>query len=316
MKYRVSYAPVAQGKSKMAGYDKQVLVRQAFLWFMSAIYLFAFCSLYIQIPGLYGQNGVLPAKLALREVGSSTEENFWSKPTLLWFTPRLGLNTETGMEFLCLVGMLLSLLAMSLKSWRDSITFSVLWFLYFSLYQVGQTFVHFQWDILLMETGFLTILVSPLNLNLFKSRNNKLQRHHDNITLWLVKWLAFRLMFCSGIFFQVLIILTGNYNFFNLLAIALLLAIIDDEHLVAILPSWLVGSSYVKPAQRSSVIKVLRRIVAFGTVAAVLYWTIKLFALELSPEHVLKSRITFSQTAFFRAVDQAVPLTILLGIVS
>ena len=28
-------------------------------------------------------------------------------------------------------------------------------------------------DILLMETGFLTILVSPLNLNLFKSQKNK-----------------------------------------------------------------------------------------------------------------------------------------------
>ena len=38
------------------------------------------------------------------------------------------------------------------------------------------------------------------------------------------------------IFFQVLIILTGNYNFFNLLAIALLLSILDDEHLVTILP--------------------------------------------------------------------------------
>lgn len=41
------------------------------------------------------------------------------------------------------------------------------------------------------------------------------------------------------IFFQVLIILTGNYNFFNLLAIALLFPILDDEHLITILPSWL-----------------------------------------------------------------------------
>ena len=24
-------------------------------------------------------------------------------------------------------------------------------------------------------------------------------RHHNNITLWLVKWLTFRLMFCSGV---------------------------------------------------------------------------------------------------------------------
>ncbi|XP_078346417.1 lipase maturation factor 2-like isoform X1 [Oculina patagonica] len=375
----------------MAGYGKQVLVKNAFLWFMSAIYLFAFSSLYIQIPGLYGRNGVLPAKLALREVSSSMEENFWSKLTLLWFTPRLGLDTETGMELLCLTGMLLSLLAMTLKSFRDSITFFILWFLYYSLYQVGQTFVYFQWDILLMETGFLTILVSPLNLNLFKSQNDKSQQHHDNITLWLVKWLAFRLMFCSGvvkltsrcptwwgltaldwhyesqciptplawyahqlpkwfqqlsivltyvilmasswlffvpvrslrifsfysqIFFQVLIILTGNYNFFNLLAIALLLPILDDEHLVTILPSWLVGNSSVKPNQRHKAIKLLRRFVAFGTLAAITYWTIKLFALEISPKHVLKSKITFSQGAFFRAVDQAVPLTITLGIAS
>lgn len=43
------------------------------------------------------------------------------------------------MELLCLTGMLLSLLAMALKSWRDSITFFVLWFLYYSLYQVKQS---------------------------------------------------------------------------------------------------------------------------------------------------------------------------------
>ena len=48
---------------------------------------------------------------------------------------------------------------------------------------------------------------------------------------------------CFQIFFQVLIILTGNYNFFNLLAIALLLPILDDEHLATILPSWL-GKKY------------------------------------------------------------------------
>ena len=72
-------------------------------------------------------------------VSQSVEENFWHKPTLLWFTPRLGLNTETGMELLCLTGMFLSLLAMALKSWKDSITFFILWFLYYSLYQVKQS---------------------------------------------------------------------------------------------------------------------------------------------------------------------------------
>ncbi|XP_068673133.1 lipase maturation factor 2-like [Montipora foliosa] len=370
----------------MAGYGKQILVRNTFLWLMSVIYLFAFSSLYVQIPGLYGRNGVLPAKLALSGESSSIQDNFWQKPTLLWLTPKLGLDTETGMEFLCLLGMLLSLLAMSFKSWRDSITFFMLWFLYYSLYQVGQTFVYFQWDILLMETGFLTILVSPLKL--FKSSNEN--RHHDNITLWLVKWLAFRLMFCSGIvklssrcptwwgltaldwhyesqciptplawyahqlpkwfqrlsivltyvilialswlffipvrslrifsfysqiFFQVLIILTGNYNFFNLLAIALLLSILDDEHLTTVLPSWL-GSRKVIPTQESAIIKVSSKIFTYGTLSVLIYWMVELFALEISSEQILKSKITFSKAAFFDAVDQAVPVTIWIGTAS
>lgn len=51
MKWLEDVLPVTQGKSKMAGYGKQVLVKDAFLWFMSAIYLFAFSSLYVQIPG-------------------------------------------------------------------------------------------------------------------------------------------------------------------------------------------------------------------------------------------------------------------------
>ena len=61
---------------------------------------------------------------------------FKEKPTLLWYTPRLGLDTETGMEFLSLLGIVISLLAMTFASWRNNITFLILWFLYFSLYQV------------------------------------------------------------------------------------------------------------------------------------------------------------------------------------
>ena len=89
------------GNPNMVAYGKQALVQNTFLWFIAAIYLFAFSSFYIQIPGkyrnvisfrcminlnwgienrnlyhnfyflhnagLYGKNGVLPAKLALRE---------------------------------------------------------------------------------------------------------------------------------------------------------------------------------------------------------------------------------------------------------
>lgn len=51
-----------------------------------------------------------------------------------------------------------------------------------------------------MEVGFLTILVAPLNLLGFRAGSATACHHqHDVITLWLVKWLLFRLMFASGV---------------------------------------------------------------------------------------------------------------------
>ena len=47
----------------------------SFLWAMTAIYLFAFASLYAQIPGLYGKNGILPASLFLDEELSRSGSN-------------------------------------------------------------------------------------------------------------------------------------------------------------------------------------------------------------------------------------------------
>jgi len=39
-------------------------------------------------------------------------------------------------------------------------------------------------------------------------------------------------------------------------------------------------------------VKVTRRIVASGAIATVIYWTIKLFALEISATEVLKCKIS------------------------
>ena len=51
-------------------------------------------------------------------------------------------------------------------------------------------------DILLLEIGFLTVLVAPFSI----LRWPGIKYHsHDSITFWLVKWLLFRLMFASGI---------------------------------------------------------------------------------------------------------------------
>ena len=53
-----------------------------------------------------------------------------------------------------------------------------------------------------------------------------------------------------------------------------------------------VGGQTVKPRQRSAFAKLITRIVVFGTITAVIYWTVKLFALELSSTEILKSKIS------------------------
>ncbi|NXA57538.1 LMF2 factor, partial [Nothocercus julius] len=62
--------------------------------------------------------------------------------------------------------------------------------------QVGQVFLYFQWDSLLLEAGFLAVLVAPLHLLKWRSTA---WRPHDAVTFWLVRWLLFRLMFASGV---------------------------------------------------------------------------------------------------------------------
>ncbi|XP_069855853.1 lipase maturation factor 2 isoform X2 [Dipodomys merriami] len=282
------------------------LPRQLFLQGVAAVFMFAFASLYTQIPGLYGPDGILPARRTLRPQGKGRWQQLWETPTLLWEAPRLGLDTAQGLELLTLTGTVLALGALLLRPLRHPLVYLLLWAAYLSACQVGQVFLYFQWDSLLLETGFLAVLVAPLT----QPPRHKQGRAspHEGLPFWLVRWLLFRLMFASGVvkltsrcptwwgltaltyhyetqclptpaawfahhlpvwlhklsvvatflieiavpplFFapirrlrlvafyaqvllQVLIIITGNYNFFNLLTLVLTTALLDDHHLSA-----------------------------------------------------------------------------------
>lgn len=87
--------------------------------------------------GLYGNEGLLPARWQLRYSGKPLGEQLLSSPTLLWLGPWLGLDTHTAMELLCLVGAVLSLAATLVEALRDSVVFFCLWALYLSMYQVS-----------------------------------------------------------------------------------------------------------------------------------------------------------------------------------
>jgi predicted DCC family thiol-disulfide oxidoreductase YuxK len=282
------------------------LVRWVFLRSLGLIYLIAFISLWVQIIGLVGSNGIVPADSAMAAMRQGADarhlgvERYHLVPTLCWFKASDGF-----LKLQCAAGVGLALLLVA--GVAPAPCLFLLWLIYLSLATVCREFLGFQWDNLLLETGFLAIFLAPLQLWPRLSRAVPPSR----LVLWLLRWLLFKLTFQSGcvkllshdpvwrnltalsyhyetqplptwigwyahqlpvwaqkvsaatmfgielfvpflIFaprrlrhlacyflagFQVLIFLTGNYCFFNLLTIALCLLLLDDAALKALLPA-------------------------------------------------------------------------------
>jgi predicted DCC family thiol-disulfide oxidoreductase YuxK len=163
--------------------------RRGFLRFVGLIYLIGFVSLWTQIDGLVGAKGVLPIadylSLARGEVGFKA---VWILPTLCWIDSSNGF-----LHFLCAGGVVFSLLLICRIA--PAISLAVLFVFYLSLTVAGQTFLNFQWDILLLETGFLAIFFAPWQLWPQREHETSVNR----IALFLLKLLLFKLMFMSGV---------------------------------------------------------------------------------------------------------------------
>ena len=149
-----------------------------FIRVIALVYLIAFLSLSVQITGLVGANGILPVADLLQYAQQvSGVEARLHIPTLLWYNA-----SDTALLTLCYAGVAFSvLLFFGRLQFFASIS---LFILYLSLFYAGQIFLRFQWDTLLLEAGFLTIL---------------LVRGYHGIVIFLFHWLLFRLRFLSGV---------------------------------------------------------------------------------------------------------------------
>ena len=282
-----------------AGRNHFVFGGWLFLRLLAVVHLIAFVSFWVQLDGLIGPRGLLPATEyfpAVRaQLGTAA---YMQMPTLCWI-----LGADTFLHVLCGAGVVLALLLFA--GIAPAPCLALLWTAYLSLNYAGQIFFHFQWDTLLLETTLLAILFAPWSLC-------PLWRAHEppaaaRLVLW---WLLFRLMFlagvvklasedptwrnltaltfhyetqplptplawfahqlpawwhrgsCAGMFviellvpfflftpralrhnatllltaFMAAVALTGNYTFFNLLAIVLCLLCLDDAWWEALLP--------------------------------------------------------------------------------
>ena len=126
---------------------------------LAGVHLVAFVSLWVQIDGLIGSRGILPAQdffaYLERVLGAGALERFVNAPSLLWFA-----SGDAALHALCTVGVLLSLLAIA--GIVTAPVFAALWICYLSLVWGGQTFLAFQWDTLLLEATLCAVVLAPL----------------------------------------------------------------------------------------------------------------------------------------------------------
>src|SRR5438067_11570687 len=116
--------------------------RRWFLRVLGLIYLIAFVSLWVQVDGLVGSNGISPLNQFLPAVHEQMGRQAYSLlATLCWFN-----SSNFFLHLLCGGGVAFSLLLVF--GIAPAISLTALFVFYLSLTIAGQAFLSFQWDIL------------------------------------------------------------------------------------------------------------------------------------------------------------------------
>ncbi|MFW2438689.1 MAG: lipase maturation factor family protein [Arenicellales bacterium] len=159
--------------------DEYRLTSWLFLKLLALIYFAAFLSLAVQISGLSGPNGLLPFHELLTNTYRDTGPvAWWLMPNVFWLNA-----SDTALTGAAYAGVLLAVL---LFIGRFKIfSLAGMFVLYLSLFHASGIFLGFQWDTLLLETGFLAIFLG---------------RSPTGLIIFLYHWLLFRFRFMSGFF--------------------------------------------------------------------------------------------------------------------
>jgi predicted DCC family thiol-disulfide oxidoreductase YuxK len=167
----------------------ETLTTWIYLRLLALVYLVAFVSLWSQIIGLAGRDGILPSERYLDAVGARYGVlGPWVAPTLAWIHPG-----NAMLHALCAAGTVLSfLLAIGIAPVACLVGLFVL---YLSATVPCQEFLWFQWDSLLLEAGFLAIFLAPWRWWSLPRSDPRPMRP----ALWLSRWLLIRLSISSAL---------------------------------------------------------------------------------------------------------------------
>lgn len=340
--------------------SKYTVLSWVFLRGLALIYFAAFASMAVQIQGLIGEDGILPIRnwLAAMDLHYSNEK--WLLfPTVFWLDA-----SDSALKLVCYTGMASAVLLLLNMAVRTSLV--LCYVLYLSVTMAGQTFTAFQWDIFLLEAGFLGLLLT----------------WGSAITVFIYRWLIARFMFMGGVvklasgdptwanltalnyhyltqplpsplayyayqlpqwfnkacvagvlvielvvpFFvflprpfrlfaawsfivlQIAIILTGNYNFFNLLTILLCLFLFDDQDIESRLPARLTASIHSRQSRPGSMAHAIALIWAIFVLAnnATSIW---MYHAKDSPVESLKTMVRLASA--FSLVNNYGPFSVM-----
>src|SRR5215469_2179621 len=170
------------------------LVSFVFLRLFGLMYFSAFASFAVQAQGLIGSHGILPlAELVDVIARNAGWERFFLMPMVFWCNA-----SDLAIQAVCWAGCALSLFVV--LNLLPRLSLLLLYVLYLSLLYAGQVFMNFQWDVFLLEAGFLALILA------FAQRTG----------IWLLRWLLFRFMFMSGM----VKLLSGDPTWWNLSALS------------------------------------------------------------------------------------------------
>ncbi len=143
---------------------------------LGAVYFCAFLSFGVQAAGLVGSRGILPLPDYLRVFRQSLgPAAYWNAPSVFWIA-----SSDRALALVWVLGCVCATAAVLGARLRLALAFCLV--LWISICVAGQEFLGFQWDQLLSEAGFLALFADASAARILPFR-----------------WLAFRLMFFSGV---------------------------------------------------------------------------------------------------------------------
>jgi len=157
------------------------LARFAFQRGLALIYLIAFLVALNQFRPLLGERGLLPVPQFLQFV------SFRRAPSIFHFY-----YSDNCFAAVSCAGILLSIIGLTSLSergplWVSIAVWSLTYVLYLSIMNVGQTFYGFGWESMLLEAGFLAILLGPNRMAV------------PVPIIFLLRWMLFRVEFGAGL---------------------------------------------------------------------------------------------------------------------